>query len=251
VSATKTVGMVMVLLGAGVFRPWRLAALIGLVSRTQSEHVSFSDSRAGRTLHEYFRRSCLGFVPLNRFCRGVLILPERHADYLRGHRREAVRRNLRRAAAAGITCEPIADRSHAVELLAELSTSRQSPMTGAYRRRWKGTVDRPETQLFVARDRDGHPLAVAGIVVDEMLGLIRFAMASSHEARWALHDHLVRLLIARRARYLVAEGDGAFGALGYSASVQRYQHLHGYELRHVKPRARRLGRSAERVSTTV
>lgn len=241
-SAAQALGMVAVLLAGGVCRPRRTAALLGLLVRTQSETLSFSDSDAGQTLSEHFRRSCFGFLPLNRFCRGVLILPERYADYI-CQRRKAVRRNLRRAVAAGITCEPIAERGRAAELLTRMSTRRQSPMTAEYTARWRATVDRPETELFVARDRSGDPLAVAGIVIDETVGLFRFAMASSYEARWALHDHVVRVLIDRQVRYLVTEGDGAFGALGYSASVQYYQHLHGYELRHLKPRARpRTGR---------
>jgi hypothetical protein len=248
-TAANALGMTVVTIGAGIYRPSRVLALIGLVARTQSETLWFSDSEAGRTLSEYFRRSCLGVVPLNRLCRGVLILPEQHADYLRGHRREAVRRNLRRAAAGGITCERIADRSRAAELLTQLSESRQSPMTAEYTRVWRATVDRPETELFLALDPNGEPLALAGIVVDEMVGLILFAMASSHEARWALHDHIVRTLIDRQVQYLVAEGGGAFGALGYSPSVQRYQHLHGYELRHLKPRAWPVQR-AELVSST-
>jgi hypothetical protein len=44
---------------------------------------------------------------------------------------------------------------------------------------------------------------------------------------------------------LLAGGEGPFGALSYACSVQRYQHLLGYELRHVmpakaRPRARML-----------
>lgn len=233
-TTVNALGVIAVMVGAGICRPSRVVALIALVMRTQCETVSFSDSQAGQTLRAYFTRSCLGVLPLNRLCRGVLVLPERHADYLRGHRREAVRRNLRRAAAAGITCEPIGNRSQAAELLTQLARSRESPMTSEYTRVWREAIHRPETELFVAVDPDGEPRAVAGIVADDMVGLIRFAMANHHEARWALHDHIVATMIERRVRYLIAEGGGAFGALGHSPSIQRYQHLHGYELRHLK-----------------
>lgn len=247
--AVNALGMLIVMVAAGVYRPKRVRALIGLLTRTKSETLWFSDSASGRTLSTYFGRSALGVVPLNRLCRGVLILPERHVDYLRGHRREAVRRNLRRAAAAGITCEPLADRARAAALLTQLSRSRETPIATKYTRVWWATIERPETELCVALDPNGDPLAVAGIVVDEMVGLISFAMASSHEARWALHDHIVRTLIDRGVRYLVAEGGGAFGALGYAPSLQRYQHLHGYELRHFKPRGRPLQPARELVSS--
>ena len=35
--------------------------------------------------------------------------------------------------------------------------------------------------------------------------------------------------------YLLADGGGPFGALGFATSVQHYQHLLGYELRHLVP----------------
>jgi hypothetical protein len=87
---------------------------------------------------------------------------------------------------------------------------------------------------MVARDMYGRPLAMTGVVIDDTLCLIRFAVATSHEARWALHDHLVRTLIARGIRYLLATGGGPFGALGFPSTVQHYQHLLGYELRHLR-----------------
>jgi hypothetical protein len=74
-----------------------------------------------------------------------------------------------------------------------------------------------------------------GVLVDETVCLISYAVAVSHEARWVLHDYLIRELIARRVRYVLAEGGGSFGALGFEANVQRYQHLLGYELRHLTP----------------
>ncbi len=76
---------------------------------------------------------------------------------------------------------------------------------------------------------------MAGVVIDDKVCLIEGARAICHEARWALHDHLVRILIARGVKYLLAEGGGPFGALGFETNVQHYQHLLGYELRHVSP----------------
>jgi hypothetical protein len=101
---------------------------------------------------------------------------------------------------------------------------------------WRASLAPPHVTLMVARDKRGRPQALAGVVIDDSVCLIVLAVAISHEARWALHDHLVRTLIARRVRYLVAEGGGPFGALGFTANVQHYQHLLGYELRHLIPR---------------
>ena len=101
---------------------------------------------------------------------------------------------------------------------------------------WEAMLERPEMTLLVARDRSGRPLALAGAVIDDSVCLIRLAVASNHEARWALHDHLVQLLIARGVTHLLGEGGGPFGALGFDANMHHYQHLLGYELRHLKPR---------------
>ena len=106
-------------------------------------------------------------------------------------------------------------------------------------------LERPEMTLLVARDRLGRPLALTGAVIDDSVCLIRLAVASNHEARWALHDHLVRILIARGVKNLLGEGGGPFGALGFDANLHHYQHLLGYELRHLKPRTRRRQAPAE------
>jgi hypothetical protein len=89
--------------------------------------------------------------------------------------------------------------------------------------------------VMVARDQDGGVLAVLAATIDDSVCAIGFAMATCHDARWALHDHLVRILIARRVRYLLSADEGPFGALGYPTNVQHYQHLLGYELRHLIP----------------
>jgi hypothetical protein len=169
--------------------------------------------------------------PQNQFCRGVLLLPQDHSEYLRGRSRHALRTNLRRATAAGITCENVSDPSRVVDEFTEVYRSARDDAANG----WRAVLARRHITLMVARDKRGRPLALAGVVIDDSVCLIVLAVAISHEARWALHDHLVRTLIARRARYLVAGGGGPFGALGFTANVQHYQHLLGYELRHLIP----------------
>lgn len=227
------------LVAAAVRRPRRLAALIALLLRTPTEYVALSGTSAGQALDEYFGRRAWRILPRKRFCRGVLCLPTEHADYLRGRRRQAVRTNVRRATAAGIRCEVVSDGRRAIDEIVEVLDH--------YRLWWAeaefhalvnricAMAERPEATVMVARDEHGRPVAIATTVIDDMVCLIRAAVARNHEARWALHDHLVRLLIARRVRYLLADGGGLFGALGVGPNVQHYQHLLGYELRHVIP----------------
>jgi hypothetical protein len=229
------------LLTAAVRRPRCFAALLVILVRTRSERPCLSSTAAGRTLALYFGERFLRVVPQNRLCRAVLLLPPNHAEYLRGRRRQALRTNLRRAARAGIRCETVADHAEALEATSEVLSQRdREPLTEAevaeVTNSWSPIFGRPETMVTVARDGEDRPRAVIAAVIDRTTCLIRVAVASSHEARWALHDHLVRILITRRARYLLAEGEGPLGALGYGRDLQHYQVLLGYELRHLIPR---------------
>jgi hypothetical protein len=227
------------LMATAVRQPRRLVALAALLLRTPRAYVVLSGSSAGQALEAYFNKRSLGLMPITRFCHGVLLLPRDHADYLRGRRRQALRTNLRRAAAAGIRCEIVSDPEVAFDDISEV-----------WRRQWmslpeaefktrlndlRESVARAEVTIAVARDAGGRPLAMAAAFIDDTVCLIKHAVATSHEARWALHDHVVRLLIARRVRYLLADGGGTFGALGFTRNLQHYQHLLGYELRHVIP----------------
>jgi hypothetical protein len=239
------------LVAAAVRRPRRLVALIALLLRTPTEYVALSATPAGQALDEYFGGRAWWVLPRQRFCRGLLRLPLDHADYLRGRRRQAVRTNLRRAAAAGIRCEVVADGRGATDEIAHVLEHWRPTWAEedfhALVVRICAMAQRPETTVMVARDAHGRPLAMAAAVIDDTVCLIRAAVARSHEARWALHDHLVRLLIARRVEYLLADGGGPFGALGAGPNVRHYQHLLGYELRHVVPMGARRGRRRRRM----
>ncbi|MBV9357983.1 MAG: hypothetical protein JO023_20930 [Chloroflexi bacterium] len=227
------------LIGAIVRRPRRLTALLRLLAGVPSERVYLSDSPAGQILRGYFDQRLLGVMPKNRLCRGVLVLPRQHADYLRGRRRQALRTNLRHAARAGIRCELCRARGRALEAARVVVRQRRAGVTEEDRlnltEAWPVLFQRPGTTLMTACDPAGGPLAVMAAVIDDKVCLILVAVASSHPARWALHDHLVRVLIARGVTYLLAEGDGPFGALGFEPGMRHYQRLLGYELRHLIP----------------
>lgn len=227
-------GRLPALLAAAVRHPLGIAALMVLLVRTRSEQLHLSESPAGETLRSYFNERSLGVFPRNRLCQGVLLVPQVHSAYLRGHRRQALRTNLRRAASAGIRCEIVRDRRYVVDEILEIRRQ-QTSFHDDDTEGWRTGLVSPQVTLMVARDKRGTPVAWTGVVLDESVCLITLAGATSHEARWALHDYLVRVLIARRTRYLLASGGGPFGALGYAASVQHYQHLLGYELRHLVP----------------
>jgi hypothetical protein len=238
------------LVAAALRRPRQAIAFIKLLLATRSENVVLSTSLTGQALSAYFGKRWLGVFPQNRLCRGVLILPERHADYLRGRHRQALRTNLRRAEDAGIRCDAITDTNRAFHAIREIVRRRRIPLTDEELcglESWRTMLAGPEMTLVIARDRFGYPLAMTGAVIDDAVCVVLVAVASNHEGRWALHDYLVRALIARGVSYLLVEGGGPFGALGFDANVQRYQRLLGYELRHLRPcTSRRLAPASER-----
>jgi hypothetical protein len=223
----------------GVQHPNRMAALVVLLLLTRPERVHLSDSCAGQALSTYFNQRFLRVFPQNRLCRGVLPLPAKHSDYVRGRRRQALRTNLRRASKAGISCEAAACPSAAFAAAEAIVLARRSSSTMAdlrdVRKTWREVFARPEMTVLIARDRRGRPLAILAAVIDDAVCLVRLAVACDHEARWALHDHLVQLLIHRGACHLLVEGDGPCGALGFGPDVHHFQHLLGYELRHLIP----------------
>ena len=227
------------LISACMRRPRRLTALIALLLRTPTERVVLSGTTTGQILSEYFSQRAMGVVPRKRFLRGVLLLPQEHAAYIAGRHRKTLRRNLRRAAASGIRCEVVTDPRRALEDVSQvLGHHPRSVIDSSFQtvvQRVRATAQCPETTIAVARDAVGRPVAMLTCVIDDRVCLITSAVATGREARWALHDHLVRLLIVRRVRYLLGDGEGPFGALGYPPAVQHYQHLLGYELRHVVP----------------
>jgi hypothetical protein len=212
-----------------------------LLLLTKREYPRLSDSGAGRAITADLNDRFLGIFPRNRLCRGVLMLPESHDRYLRGRRRQALRTNLRKAEAANLRCETMVDSAGVPAALAEVLQDRgndplTAPRIAELVGSWSRLLAGPETTLMLAWDARGRPCAFMAALIDESVCLVRLAFANSHEARWALHDHLVATLIARRVRYLLADGHGPLGALGYDTDLQYYQRLLGYELRHLIPR---------------
>ncbi len=233
-------GRLLTLLAAALRQPRGLAALIVLLLRTRTEEVLLSQSALGHELSLYFDQRFLGAFPQNRLCRAVLILPTCHADYLRGRHRQALRTNLRRADAAGIRCEWITEPQQAIHACRGiLRARRHESMTEAEIdrtiRAWSKLLAGSDITLGVARSKIGTPLALIAAAIDDRVCLIHSAVASNHEARWALHNHLVRFVIARGVEYLLCDGGGPFGALGFEPEIHHYQRLLGYELRHLVP----------------
>ena len=164
----------------------------------------------------------MGRLPQNRFCRGVLLLLCDHREYRRDPSRQALRTNVRRTVAAGIVCEAVSDPVLALRAVFEVFENRRVPLSedghDVFNISWTALFARPEVTLTVARDQGDRHLAVIAVVIDEMVCLMKVAVASDHDARWALHDRLVRTSIDCSVGYLVVDGADRSG---HSASSTR------------------------------
>ena len=152
-------------------------------------------------------------------------------------RRQALRTNLRRAEFAGIRAKRSPTLGRAFDEITEIVDQDARPLTPSelpILATWQAVLERPEMTLLVARDRLGCPLAVIGAVIDDSVCVIWVAVASSHEARWALHDHRVRILIARGVNYLLGEGGGRLEHWVSTPIFATTSNLLGYELRHLR-----------------
>lgn len=175
---------------------------MALLFRTRSERAVPS---TGQVLSAHFDERSFGVFPQNRPWQAVLVLPEHRSDYLSG-RRQVLRTTLRRAEVAGIRCETISDPRRAYDELAQILKERQMALAPAelpVLASWHAVLEWPEMTFLVARDRPGRPLALTGSAINEAACVVRLAVASSDEARCALHEYLVRILIARGVRYLL------------------------------------------------
>ena len=238
-------------MAAALRRPQRVGALFVVLCRTPPLQVRLSGSLAGQAL-----RALLRSAPTRR--------PSEQSALPRGVSASAAALGLRSWPASPCAADESAEEPPRPEYRCELMES------------GSGAVEAVE---MVTQSRLRGPLAtanvnycpfVAGKPGDDPPGRARprgspacglgggdrrdrvsweWATSNSHEARWALHHHLVSLLIDRGVQYLVSSGEGPFGALGFTTNVQRYQHLVGYELRHVSP-ARTVRRRERAVRVT-
>ena len=183
-----------------------LGAVRTLLRVLPVQPIELSDGPAGRQMRAWFRPERA--LPFDRAPIAVLDLPTTPAEYLRGRSRQALRTNLTRAAASGITCAPV-DSAEEVRRVADaIATGRRTvgeelvPVTEA---------PGPFRRFAAAYDATGEPLALAQAILDGpqaglLLNLTAIDHADARIARYALHTQLVTDLIALGATRLVVGG---------------------------------------------
>jgi hypothetical protein len=183
-----------------------LVAVRALLRALPVRPIELSDGPAGQQIRAWFRPGRA--LPFDRAPIAVLDLPATPAEYLRGRSRQALRTNLKRAAASGITCSSL-DSAQEVRRVADaIASGRRTvgeelvPLS---------EVPGPDRRFAAGYDATGEPLALAQAILDgPQAGLLLNLTAIDHPdariARYALHTHLVADLIALGATRIIVGG---------------------------------------------
>jgi hypothetical protein len=183
-----------------------LASVRALLRALPVQPIELSDGPAGQQMRAWFRPDRA--LPFDRAPIAVLDLPPSAAEYLRGRSRQALRTNLKKAAATGITCASLDSPQEVRRVADAIATGRRTvgeelvPLS---------EVPGPHRRFSAAYDATGEPLALGQTILDGPLaGLLLMLTAIDHPdartGRYALHTHLVNDLVALGATRLVVGG---------------------------------------------
>jgi hypothetical protein len=194
-------------------------------------HASFSDSATGEEMRQWYRPDRR--LPFNRAPIAVLELPGSQAEYLRGRARQALRTNLTRAAAEGLTCAPVEDAPELHRVAAAIGARRGTTADGVVR---SDLAPGPHRLFSAAYDAAGDPVALSHTVVDgTWAGLILMVTAVDHAqaslVRYALQAHLAGRLIDQGASTLTVGGS----MLLTSTGTRYFQRRTGFTPVHLRP----------------
>jgi hypothetical protein len=222
--------------------PAGLASVRALLRALPVQPIELSDGPAGQQMRAWFRPGRV--LPFDRAPIAVLDLPATPAEYLRGRSRQALRTNLKKAAAGGITCASLDSAEEVRRVADSIATGRRTvgeelvPTT---------EVPGPYRRFSAAYDGAGEPLALGQTILDgPQAGLLLMLTAIDHDdariGRYALHTHLVTDLIALGATRLVVGGSMLFTGEG----TRYFQRRTGFTPVRVEVRAARNEVAAQR-----
>jgi hypothetical protein len=217
-----------------------VAAVRAVLQHLPRRPLTFSASPAGEELRTWFRPDRR--LPFNRAPIAVLDLPGTPADYLRGRSRQALRTNLTRAAALGLSCVSVPSEDEVRRVAAAIAAGRGT--SGDKLVRYEHRPG-PQRLFCAAHDVDGTPMGLAQAVLDgPRAGLVLMISFLGHEharvVRYALHTHLVADLVARGASTVVVGGS----MLLTSEGTRYFQRRTGFVPVRVEPLVARHGAAA-------
>ncbi|MGY1745135.1 hypothetical protein [Blastococcus sp. SYSU D00695] len=208
-------------------------AVRSLLRQLPRRTLPVSATPAGRELRAMFRPERP--LPFDRAPVAVLDLPASREEYLRGRPRQALRTNLARASAEGVTCAPVGTPAELHAVATAIADSRRDHSTAAtFVRPGQGLA--PERVWSAAYDGKGDPVALSHSLVDrDNAGLLLMISALDHPAaplaRYALHTHVVGRLVERDVSTLTVGGS----MLLTSPGTRYFQRRTGFGPVHLQP----------------
>ena len=207
-----------------------LTAVVTVLRSVPVVEAPFSDRPTGVELRSWFRLGrglFLGRAPV-----AVLQLPDTRAEYLRGRPKQALRTNITRATALGITCAVVSCPEEISRVVAHVADRR---------RQGPATMVRPSgpeltRRMSVAYDADGLPVAISETVVDGAWAGLATLVTVPTEGdgqllRYLLHAHTVGDLIDQGVRWVTVSGS----MLLSTAGTRYFQRRTGYEPAWLRP----------------
>ncbi|MHB2000795.1 MAG: hypothetical protein ACYCSI_11535 [Solirubrobacteraceae bacterium] len=220
------------LLAALARLPWLIAYLLTVPSR----EVRLSRSEQGHLIRAQLALRRLG-IPRYRLAQGVLELPASFQAYLRGHHRQAVRTNIRRAREQGVECRYTAmTAASRARLPADALTLAAFSETCEVAERYEIEFPGNPGECWWACDANGKIVGRAWLTVDSDCALLHTLLCTRKGVRWLLHSAIVERLCAGGCPLLLTN---SFDAPLLEPGQQYFQQLLGYTIARLRPRPRR------------
>jgi len=196
---------------------WALARTLISLPRIE---VVLTDEPSGVVLRQYLCVRTHG-LRSHLLARGVLAIPPDPGSYLAGRSRRALRTNMARAQALGVSCQDLVDADKAGIAIAQLmEVGLIGPLNTASTERW-----------LLAVDRAGAAVGGALVTVDRHWAMLSMVVARSSPIRYALHAELVRCLSGLGVQYLFTRSRSA---LALPPGLQYLQSVLGYTVVNLK-----------------
>jgi hypothetical protein len=205
--------------------PSGLRAVLDVLRTVPAVEAPFSGTPAGTGLRRAFppgRSRFLSRVPV-----ALLRVPASQAEYLRGRPRQALRTNVNRATALGISCSLVDQPAELEQVIRHIAERRSQDPATMVREDVPPGVPR---RFIVARDATGEPVALSETILDgRWAGLATLVTVPTEGdgqvLRYLLHAETVRDLIDQGVQMLVVSGSMLLTTTG----TRYFQRRTGYE----------------------
>lgn len=182
------------------YRAATRAAVVTRVVRYPRLSLGRSEEAAGKAIDAYLRARRL--LPTL-----VLDLPEMPSFYLRGRRRQAVRTNIHKATALGLSSE-LATPCEARRLA---KAAHDAGAAILHLRSYASEEHGPGMIDWIGRDADGAPIAFARVQIDGAIAMLKAMVAIRNDdrsvIRYMVSGHLFEHLALIGVRHVIVHGN--------------------------------------------